>query len=147
MIEQNVTVCHQECRFESVANVLGFGLSFSAYEYSNLKISPEHSGSQATFKVTADITNTSDRAGAEIVQLYIRDKIGSVVRPVKELKGFDRIHLEPGASKQVRFELGHEHLKMLDRDMNWTVEPGEFLIMIGSSSEDIRLSGSLWIEE
>ena len=69
-----------------------------------------------------------------------------MVRPVKELKGFERIYLEPGASKQVEFELGPEHLKMLDRDMNWTVEAGEFLIMIGSSSEDIRLSGSLWVE-
>jgi len=125
----------------------GFGLSFSTYEYSNLKISPERSESQVTFNVTADITNTSDREGTEIVQLYIRDKISSVVRPVKELKGFERIYLEPAASKQVSFELGPEHLKMLDRDMNWTVEPGEFLIMIGSSSEDIRLSGSLWVEE
>ena len=124
----------------------GFGLSYSKFEYSNLNISPERSGSQGAFSVSADITNISDVAGAEIVQLYIRDRISSVVRPVKELKGFERIPLEPGESKQVIFELGPDQLKMLNGDLHWTVEPGEFSIMIGTSSDDIRLSGSLWID-
>ena len=82
-------------------------------------------------------------AGAEVVQLYIRDKISSVVRPVKELKGFKKIKLEPGESKQVSFEIGTKELKMLDKDLDWLVEPGEFEIMVGSSSEDIRLKGIL----
>ncbi len=78
-------------------------------------------------------------AGSETVQLYIRDKISSVVRPVKELKGFERILLKPGETKKVSFEIGHSELKMLDKDLHWLVEPGDFEIMIGSSSEDIRL--------
>ena len=124
----------------------GFGLSYSTFKYSNLKVSPERSGSQGTFKVTMDIKNISNQAGTEIVQLYIRDRISSVVRPVKELKGFERIHLKAGESKRVSLKLGPEQLKMLDQDLHWTVEPGEFLIMIGSSSDDIRLSESIWIE-
>ena len=124
----------------------GFGLSFSEFEYSNLEISPERTGPYGTFTVTADITNISNRAGEEIIQLYIRDEISSVVRPVKELKGFSRVHLKAGESKQVKFTLGYDHLKMLDRDLHWTVEPGTFSIMIGSSSEDIRLSGQIRID-
>lgn len=124
----------------------GFGLSYSTFKYSNLKISPERTGSHGTFMVTADISNISELAGTEIVQLYIRDKISSVVRPVKELKGFERIYLKAGESKQVSWKLGPEQLKMLDRDLHWTVEPGEFQVMIGTSSDDIRLSCSLWID-
>ncbi len=124
----------------------GFGLSYSKFEYSDLNISPERSGSKATYSVSAMITNSSDKAGTEIVQLYVRDKISSVVRPVLELKGFERIRLDPGESKQVLFEVGPDQLKMLNRDLHWTVEPGEFSMMIGSSSEDIRLTGSLWID-
>lgn len=82
-------------------------------------------------------------AGSEVVQLYIRDKISSVVRPVKELKGFKKINLDPGQSKQVSFEIGYNEFKMLDKDLDWVTEPGEFEIMIGSSSEDIRLNAIL----
>ena len=124
----------------------GYGLSYAQFEYSKLEISPEQSGPFGTFRIRAEITNTSDVPGSEIVQLYIRDKISSVVRPVKELKGFERISLEPGESKLVHFELGYDQLKMLNRDLNWTVEPGEFTMMVGSSSEDIRLTGSLRID-
>ncbi len=125
----------------------GHGLSYTRFEYSNLDISPDRNGPFGTYTVTADIKNVGDRAGSEIVQLYIRDRVSSVVRPVKELKGFKRVSLEPGETKAVSFVLGFEHLKMLDRNMNWIVEPGEFNIMLGSSSEAIRLSGSLWVEE
>lgn len=90
-------------------------------------------------KLPARLKIQGKKAGAEVVQLYIRDKISSVVRPVKELKGFEKIKLEPGESKQVSFEIGYKELKMLDKDLDWVVEPGEFEIMIGSSSEDIRL--------
>ena len=80
------------------------------------------------------------------MQLYIRDRISSVVRPVMELKGFQKVWLEPGETKQVSFELGFHELRMLDRHLEWVVEPGEFQVMVGSSSEDIRLRGSFIVE-
>ena len=91
--------------------------------------------------------NTGPRAGKEVVQLYIRDKISSVVRPVKELKGFSKIHLDPNELKKVEFQIGYNELKMLDKGLNWVVEPGEFHVMVGSSSEDIRLTGSVNVVE
>lgn len=124
----------------------GFGMSYSKFEYSDLSVTPEHSGSRTTFAITMQITNVSEMAGAEVVQLYLRDRVSSVVRPVKELKGFERIQLQPGETRQVSFKVGPDQLKMLDRDLHWTVEPGEFRVMVGSSSEEIRLTGSIWIE-
>lgn len=124
----------------------GYGLSYSSFDYSHLSITPETSEIYGTITVTAEIKNVSNRAGHEIVQLYIRDKLSSVVRPVKELKGFSKLRLEPGESKTVSFQLGFDELKMLDRDLHWVVEPGEFIIMVGSSSEQIRLEGVLAIE-
>jgi beta-glucosidase len=87
------------------------------------------------------VQNTGTRAGDEVAQLYVRDVLGSVARPVIELKGFRRVHLEPGASAALSFTLGPDDLKMLDRDMKWIVEPGAFRVMIGSSSKDLRLRG------
>jgi len=124
----------------------GYGLSYARFEYAGLEITPGRSGPYGNFRISAEITNVGDRPGAEVVQLYIRDRISSVVRPVKELKGFTRVSLEPGESERVYFELGYDELKMLDRDLHWSVEPGEFSVMVGSSSEDIRLSGSLRVE-
>lgn len=124
----------------------GFGLNYSKFEYSNIQITPEVSGSHGKFTILADVKNVSDIAGSEVVQLYIRDKISSVIRPVKELKGFAKIHLSPGETETVRFELGFKELKMLDKDMNWVVEPGEFKVMIGGSSEDINLEGNITIK-
>ena len=124
----------------------GYGLSYSNFEYSNIRISPESTGPHGKFTVLVDVKNVSNRTGKEVVQLYIRDKISTVVRPVKELKGFDKIHLKPGESETVSFELGFKELKMLDRDMNWVVEPGDFQVMIGSSSEDIKLEGIITIK-
>jgi hypothetical protein len=83
------------------------------------------------------------RAGDEVVQLDVRDVLASVARPVMELKGFERVHLEPGQAKEVVFELGPEHLQMLDATLRWVVEPGTFRVMIGGSSKDIRLRGTL----
>ena len=124
----------------------GFGLSYSNYEYSNLMIIPASNGPYGKITVSADVKNVSDKKGSEIVQLYIRDDISSVVRPVKELKGFEKIRLNPGEKKTVTFELGFNELKMLDKDLNWVVEPGEFQVMMGASSEDIRLTGSFNIQ-
>ena len=119
----------------------GFGLSYTSFEYSNLVISPEKQLQAGEIKVSVDVRNSGHRAGDEIVQLYIRDEVSSVIRFVKELRGFERIHLEPGEVRKVHFTLTPEELQMLDRSMNWIVEPGWFTVMVGSSSEDIRLEG------
>jgi beta-glucosidase len=124
----------------------GHGLSYTTFEYGNLAISPASSGPNGQFKISAEIENTGNRAGSEVVQLYLRDKISTVVRPVMELKGFNRIWLKPGESASVSFTLTYEELKMLDKDLDWVVEPGEFDLLIGSSSRDIRLEGILRID-
>lgn len=120
----------------------GFGLSYTTFEYDKLTFSSKSIGKYGKTEVSCEIRNTGERTGAEIVQLYIHDKISSVVRPVQELKGFEKIELEPGETKMVSFEIGTDELKMMDKNLDWVVEPGEFEIMIGSSSEDIRLKGT-----
>ncbi len=89
--------------------------------------------------------NTGSVAGDEVVQLYIRDVLASVARPVMQLAGFQRVHLAPGETKSVTFSLSTDQLQMLDRDMHWVVEPGTFRIMVGASSKDIRLRGFLTV--
>jgi len=123
----------------------GFGLSYTTFEYSDLTIGPSGIGPSDTATVSCTVKNTGPRAGDEVVQLYIRDVLASVARPVMELKGFQRVSLTPGASKTVTFTVGPEKLRMLDRDLKWIVEPGAFRIMIGSSSKDIRLRGELQV--
>lgn len=119
----------------------GFGLSFTTFEYSNLKITPEQQQEAGNIEVTVEVKNTGRMAGDEIVQLYISDEVSSVIRFEKELRGFERISLAPGETKTVHFTLTSEELQMLDRDMNCIVEPGWFTVMIGSSSVDIRQQG------
>ena len=123
----------------------GFGLSYTTFEYDSLTIEPAPpaiaSGSLARFRVR----NSGTRAGDEVVQLYVRDVLASVAQPVRALKGFTRVHLEPGESRWVTFALGTNELRLLDRDMKWVVEPGVFRVMIGSSSKDIRLRGELTV--
>jgi len=119
----------------------GYGLSYTRFEYSNLKISPEKIGPREQVNISLDVKNIGKYRGDEIVQLYIHDEIASVSKPVKELKGFKRITLEPGEKKTVTFTLGPEDLASYDADMNLVVEPGIFEVLIGSSSEDIRLKG------
>ncbi len=123
----------------------GFGLSYTTFEYSSLKIEPRTAGVGATVRVSADVANTGDRPGAEVVQLYIRDVIGSVVTPVKQLRGFEKVQLGPGEKRTVSFTLTPEHLALLDRHLEWVVEPGTFEVMLGRSSKDIRLRGTLEI--
>jgi len=124
----------------------GHGLSYTQFTYSNLQITPQKSGRNAEFTVQVDVQNIGTRTGKEVVQLYIRDLYASVSRPVKELKGFEKISLDPGEKRTVTFKLNSEHLQMLDRDLHWVVEPGEFEVMTGSSSEDIRLRGSFFCD-
>jgi beta-glucosidase len=119
----------------------GYGLSYTTFEYSNLQISPDKINSAGDVKVTLDVKNTGNRAGNEIVQLYINDLVSSASRPVKELKGFAKVRLEPAQQKTVSFTLTPEELAAFDRDMHFTVEPGIFEVLIGSSSQNIRLKG------
>lgn len=117
----------------------GFGLSYTQFEYSNLKIDKKEFTASDSCSITFTLKNTGSIAGDEVVQLYINDMLASVARPVKELKGFRRIHLAPGEEKEVKFTVGPKHLKMLNQNMEWVVEPGDFRIMIGASAMDIRL--------
>jgi beta-glucosidase len=123
----------------------GFGLSYTTFEYSGLTIEPAAIDANGTTTVRCTVENTGSRAGDEVVQLYIRDVLASVARPVMELKGFTRVALAPGQSTEVRFTLGPDDLRLLDRDLHWIVEPGAFRIMVGSSSKDIRLRGELTV--
>lgn len=125
----------------------GHGLSYTAFEYSGLSITPDTIGSAAAQAVTvsARIKNTGSRAGDEVVQLYIRDLLGSVARPVIQLAGFTRISLDAGEERSVSFTLGPDQLSMVDRDLKRVIEPGQFRIMLGASSKDIRLRGFLTV--
>ena len=112
----------------------GFGLSFTTFEYSDLKIASPQIGPNGSTDVSITVKNTGSRAGDEIVQLYIRDLVSSVTRPVLELKDFQRISLKPGESKTIRFTITPDKLSFLDMNMNRVVEPGAFEIMVGPSS-------------
>jgi beta-glucosidase len=120
----------------------GFGLSYTEFEYSNLKIEPASIAAGGTVRVSADVKNKGNRSGAEVVQLYLHDVIGTVVTPVKELRGFEKIQLQAGQTKTVSFTVMPEHMALLDRHLEWVVEPGTFEIMVGHSSKDIRLKGT-----
>ena len=115
----------------------GWGLSYSTFKYGNLSLSPDTIGPEGKTKVTFDVTNSSGIRGDEVVQLYIRDEVSSVTRPVKELRGFRRITLDPGKTQTVEFLLGPEELSFLNRDMRRVVEPGTFKIMVGGNSVDL----------
>lgn len=117
----------------------GHGLSYTSFEYSDMNVSPLEQGTQGNYTITFNITNTGKRQGDEVVQLYVRDKYSSVITYDSVLRGFERVSLNPGETKQVTFELTPEDLQLLDRNMQWTVEPGEFEFMIGASSKDIKL--------
>ena len=118
----------------------GYGLSYTTFKYENLELSGKSFQSGATIDVSFEVTNSGKVAGDEIVQLYLKDEVSSVTTYESQLRGFDRIHLKPGETKKVSFTLNPDDLKILDKNMNWVVEPGMFKVMIGSSSEDIKLN-------
>jgi beta-glucosidase len=126
--------------------VFGHGLSYTHFEYSGLQVQPSTIPVNGMATVRVTIKNAGDREGAEIVQLYLRDVISTVTTPERALKGFSRITLGPGESRVVNFMIGAEQLALWNREMKHVVEPGEFKIMVGSSSADIRLTDSLWVK-
>jgi len=119
----------------------GHGLSYTTFEYAGLRIEPKTISPNGEVRVSAEVRNTGRLAGEEVVQLYIHDVLASVTRPVKELRGFEKIALNPGESRTVRFTLTADDLSLLDQNLRRVVEPGAFRVMIGRSSSDIRLSG------
>jgi len=114
----------------------GFGLSYTKFEIGNIRLTKKRISARGSTRVLADVTNTGSREGTETVQMYIRDLVSSVTRPVKELKGFERVSLRPGESKTVAFDITPESLAFYDVNMKYVVEPGEFEVMVGSSSRD-----------
>ncbi|MCA9730984.1 glycoside hydrolase family 3 C-terminal domain-containing protein, partial [candidate division KSB1 bacterium] len=124
----------------------GFGLSYASFEYTNLEMNKNRIAQDETVQVSCRVKNTGKVKGEEVVQLYIRDELASVSQPVKALKAFRRISLEPGEEKQVTFEVGPPELSMLDKEMKRVAEPGDFRVMIGASSKDIRLRGILTVK-
>jgi beta-glucosidase len=124
----------------------GYGMSYTSFSYSDLSLNKSEIRTDESITATCKVTNTGVRAGDEVVQLYIRDELASLSRPLMELKGFERIHLQPGETKTVTFEITPQHLEMYDIQMKKVVEPGDFRIMVGSSSKDIRLRGILKVE-
>jgi len=125
----------------------GYGLSYTKFSYSDLKLQKDKikSGENLTLKFT--LKNEGGIEGEEVVQLYVRDILASVSQPVLALKNFKRIHLKAGEEKQVVFELTPDAFKILNKDLNWVIEPGDFRIMIGSSSKDLQLKANLTIEK
>ena len=120
----------------------GFGLSYTQFEYAGLRIAPATIGATGEVTVACDITNTGTRAGTAVPQLYLRDDYSSVTTYEKVLRGFARVTLAPGESREVRFTLRPEDLQLFDDNQRWVVEPGRFTVMVGESSDDIRLNGS-----
>jgi beta-glucosidase len=120
----------------------GYGLSYTRFEYHDLRISLAEIRPDGSVRVSLRVRNVGRRAGAEVVQLYLNDVQSSVSRPVKELRGFAKVWLKPGEERQVKYTLTSEDLSLPDQNMNWVVEPGKFEVLVGASSEDIRLRGS-----
>jgi beta-glucosidase len=116
----------------------GYGLSYTKFEYGKPRLNKTSISSNETIEVSVDITNTGSRAGEEVVQLYIRDVVGSVSRPVKELKGFQKLNFEAGEKKTVTFKIGINDLKFYNANLEFVAEPGEFHVMVGPNSKDVQ---------
>lgn len=136
-----------QSRINGALYPFGYGLSYTTFEYSDLEITPKVITPNEKATVRLKVTNTGKRAGDEVVQLYIRDVLSSVTTYEKNLAGFERVHLQPGETKEVVFTIDRKHLELLDAHMKWVVEPGDFVLMAGASSEDIRLNGLLTVED
>jgi len=116
----------------------GYGLSYTGFSYSDIKLSSGSMSAGGKITVSVTVTNTGQRDGKEVVQLYIRDLVGSSTRPVKELKGFQKIDLKAGTSKTVSFEISVNDLKYYNYDLKYVTEPGDFKVFIGGNSRDVK---------
>ncbi len=123
----------------------GYGLSYTTFAFDNLRLSREAAAPGQVVDISVDVTNTGSRAGEEVVQLYVHDVFSAITRPVKELKGFQRVGLAPGERRTVTFHLAVNQLGFYDRAMDFVVEPGTIEIMVGNSSRDIHCTGSFEI--
>lgn len=120
----------------------GYGLSYTDFEYSDLKVDVGPDMEKDIVEVSCNVTNTGEYDGAEVVQLYVCDLVSSVTTPVKALKGFEKVHLRRGETKRVTMHIAADDLKLWNQEMQFVLEPGEFEVYVGSSSEDVRLQGS-----
>ena len=118
--------------------VFGYGLSYTTFSYGDIRLDKAQLTDKEEITVSCTVTNDGSRAGEEVVQLYIRDQVGSVTRPVKELKRFEKIALQPGQSQEVSFTLTQEDLSFYKRDMSFGTEPGRFDVFIGGNSRDTK---------
>jgi beta-glucosidase len=116
----------------------GFGLSYTTFSYSDIKLSASNLTAVDSLVVSVDVTNTGSLEGKEVVQLYIRDVVGSITRPVKELKAFEKISLKAGETKTVKFTLHQNDLSFYNADLNFVAEPGEFHVFVGGNSRDVK---------
>jgi beta-glucosidase len=121
-------------------------LSYTKFDYSNLRVSPSEILPAGNAEVKVDVRNAGDRPGTETAQLYIHERFAPVSTPVKQLRGFARMELQPGEAETATFILTPEDLELLNRDNRWEVVPGTFEIMVGHSSQDIRLKGVLEVK-
>lgn len=124
----------------------GHGFSYTNFRYDSLRLESAEIGADDSVGVTFNVTNTGDRSGDEVVQLYVNDVFSSVARPEKELRHFKRIHLEPGETAALEFTLTPRDLRVLGRDLKWIVEPGTFRVLIGTSSSNIVLTGEFEVK-
>ncbi len=124
----------------------GYGLSYTQFQHSNLRLDPAEIRSEGNTHVSVDVENTGKQAGVETVQLYVRERFTPVATPIEQLRGLERVSLAPGEKQTVSFTLGPEDLKLLNQDMHWVVVPGTFDIMIGRSSADITAKGTLEVK-
>jgi beta-glucosidase len=124
----------------------GYGLSYTKFNYSDVTVSNSNPKGNQTIQASVTVTNSGNYDGAEVVQLYIRDMVGSITRPVKELKGFQKVMLKKGESKKITFDITPESLKFYNGDLKYDWESGEFDIMIGTNSEDVKHSKINWIK-
>lgn len=122
----------------------GYGLSYSKFNYSDVTVSNANPKGNQTIQASVTLTNSGNYDGAEVVQLYIRDMVGSITRPVKELKGFQKVMLKKGESKKITFDITPESLKFYNGDLKYDWEAGEFDIMIGTNSEEVKHSKINW---
>ena len=116
----------------------GYGLSYTTFSYGDIQLSKTSISSPEKLTVTLNVSNSGNFDGEETVQLYIRDMVGSITRPLKELKGFQKVFLKKGESKPVTFTLSVDDLKFYDANLKWIYEPGDFKVFVGGNSQDVK---------